>query len=217
MLLPNRQVYVAWDLGLDDLQISWFYQIHGEEIRIIDLNFDSDKGFDYYPQMLQAKGYQYGTMVLPHDGKKRSADTRRTFKQVLDEAGYQTKIVERTKDKNRDINAVRRIFPRIKIDEVKCAKGIEALYHYHREWNEERQIYLDTPYHDWSSHFADAFMAMALSVPTPVTGDGAYHQAAQALINPRRSNLDLGLSVKDHLAYQKEAQRLINTGQQFMR
>lgn len=213
MLLPNHQVHVSWDLGLNDTQISWFYQLHGEEIRVIDLNFDSDKGFDYYPQMLKAKGYNYGTMVLPHDGVKRSADTRRSFKQVLDEVGYQTKIVERTKDKNRDINAVRRIFPRVKIDETKCAKGIEALYHYHREWNEQKQMYLEEPYHDWSSHFADAFMAMALSVPNQVVASHSYEKAAQALINPRKSNSELGLSVKDHIAYQKEAQRLIQAGQ----
>lgn len=203
-ILPNIQVHVSWDLGLNDTQVAWFYQVYGEELRLVDLFFESNKGFDYYVQMLREKGYYYGTMVLPHDGNRRNPDTLRSFKKVLEEAGYITKIQPRTKDKNRDIQLTRAIMPRVKFDELKCAKGIEALVHYHREWNEERQMYLDRPYHDWSSHFADSFMAMALSVPQEVKDN--YDRAAKEFLNKvsRKPVHELGLPARE-AEYHKEA------------
>ena len=36
-VVPNYPVYTAWDLGLGDTQVCWFFQVIGEEIRFIDL------------------------------------------------------------------------------------------------------------------------------------------------------------------------------------
>ena len=62
---------------------------------------------------------------------------------------------------NQRVEAVRRIFNRVWIDKEKCEGGIEALGWYHEKKDEHRGIGLG-PNHDWSSHGADSFGAMAL-------------------------------------------------------
>lgn len=166
-LLPYDPVYVSWDLGINDEQVAWFYQIKGDQIRIIDVHADTNKSYSFYVQMLRERKYDYAKMILPHDGVKRAPDSLRSFQDELTEAGYVVEIVPRTKDKNRDIQIARTIFPRVWFDAEKCQEGIEALTQYRRRWLEEKGAFEQKPYHDWSSHYADAFMAMAISIPKP--------------------------------------------------
>jgi hypothetical protein len=62
------------------------------------------------------------------------------------------------------INAVRMVLPRCYFDAAKCAKGIHALRHYRREWNEAAQAWRATPVHDHASHGADSMRYLALGV-----------------------------------------------------
>jgi hypothetical protein len=62
------------------------------------------------------------------------------------------------------INAVRTILPRCWFDAVKCAKGIDALKAYRREWDEKLKTFHDRPVHDWASHPADSFRYLALGI-----------------------------------------------------
>lgn len=182
--LPYEPVYVAWDLGINDIQVAWFYQVKGDQIRVIDLYADNNKPYEFYPQMLREKGYEYATMMLPHDGAKRAADSLRTFEQELKEAGYQVHVIKRTKDKNRDIQVSRTILPRCWFDSEKCLEGIEALTQYRKRWLEARQTFENKPYHDWTSNFADAFQALAVSLPVPLdNSDKEYNQAAKDFAN----------------------------------
>ncbi len=64
------------------------------------------------------------------------------------------------------VDAVRRLFPAIWIDQDKCAGGLEALGAYHERKDEKREIGLG-PEHDWASHAADAFGLMAVAYEKP--------------------------------------------------
>ena len=55
------------------------------------------------------------------------------------------------------IQRVRSILGRCFFNQETTRDGYEALKMYHREYDENRQRFKDTPYHDWSSHAADAF------------------------------------------------------------
>ena len=68
------------------------------------------------------------------------------------------------------IEAVRSLFSRVWIDEVKCAKFIKALENYRQEYDAKRKIYGSAPLHNWASHYADAMRYLALSLPK--TRDG---------------------------------------------
>jgi len=208
----NQPVYVAWDLGMNDEQVAWFYQIKGDEIKIIDLHSDTNKAFSFYPQMLKEKGYNYAKMILPHDGRKRASDSLRSFQDELVDEGYVVEIIPRTKDKNRDIQKVREILPRCWFNSVKCREGIDALNQYRRRWIEERGAFEDRPYHDWTSHYADAFMALAVSIPTPKP-KGNYEKEARDYANFETGKPDfsdpLGVKPKDLREYEKAARDAI--------
>lgn len=163
-LQPHHDIHTFWDLGINDTQVCWFAQVVGQEINVVDLHADNGKPFQFYVQMLLDKGYKYGKTFLPHDGVKRGADTLRSFKDVLVEAGFEVEVVQRTKDKLADIEKSRIIFPRCRFDSENCQEGINALTQYRKAWDEERQVFSDYPYHDWTSNFADAFQCMAISV-----------------------------------------------------
>jgi hypothetical protein len=49
------------------------------------------------------------------------------------------------------------------IDAAKCARGIEALKQYRREWDDKLKTFKRAPLHDWTSHGADAFRYLAMS------------------------------------------------------
>lgn len=166
--IEHEDVYTSWDLGLNDTQVCWFYQLIGESIRFIDLEYASDKSWGYHIATLQEKPYKYGTHFLPHDGTKRCPESLLSFRDKVENAGFKAQIVPRTKDKLRDIEKTRSLLSRVSFDHVKCTKGVEALHSYRREYDEARGIYKDTPYHDWTSHYADAFMAGLMTLPTPL-------------------------------------------------
>ena len=68
------------------------------------------------------------------------------------------------------IEAARSLFSKLWIDEKKCEPLIKALENYRQEYDIKRKVYKSRPLHDWSSHFADAFRYLAVSLPK--TKDG---------------------------------------------
>ena len=56
------------------------------------------------------------------------------------------------------------ILPRCWFDAERCAKGIKALRHYRREWNEAAQTWRASPVHDHASHGSDSCRYLALGV-----------------------------------------------------
>jgi hypothetical protein len=60
------------------------------------------------------------------------------------------------------IGAVRQTLPLVRFDRERCRIGLEALRHYHAEYDEERKVLKPVPKHDWASHAADAFRYLAM-------------------------------------------------------
>ena len=63
------------------------------------------------------------------------------------------------------INAVRLTLARCWFDAERCARGLEALKYYRREWDAKRQVWRERPLHNWASHAAAAFRYGALTRP----------------------------------------------------
>ena len=62
------------------------------------------------------------------------------------------------------IEACRSLFSKIWIDEEKCSDLIKALENYRQEYDSKKKVYLPRPLHDWSSHYADAYRYLAVSL-----------------------------------------------------
>lgn len=162
---PALKVWTAWDLGIDDSTAIWCAQItRGGEWRLIDYIEDSGAGLDHYVRLLQARPYVYEKHLLPHDAEVRELGSGRSRTETLHSLGVRPTRGVGAHSVADGINAVRMILPRAWFDAERCAKGIHALRHYRREWNEAAQTWRSAPVHDHASHGADAARYLALGV-----------------------------------------------------
>jgi hypothetical protein len=166
---PIVKVDTWWDLGIDDATAIWFAQDVGPERRLVDYLEVSGEGLPDIVRRLEARGYRYGRHVLPHDAQAREIGTGVSRLETLQALGLRDLEIVRQQVVADGINAVRLMLTRCWFDAERCAKGIEALKQYRREWDGSRQVWRERPLHDWASHAADAFRYGALSRPTTKT------------------------------------------------
>lgn len=158
-------VETFWDLGRADCTAIWFVQQVAMQYRVLDYvedSFEDDVG--YYLNIMQAKGYTYGTVHLPHDGKAKRLGTKRSVEEQIRGNGFKVKIVPKA-SRSDGINAVRMIFPRCYFDAKRCKEGLNALKHYKYKMVNGKA--LNEPLHDWASDGADAFRTFAMGIKLP--------------------------------------------------
>ncbi|MBL8780058.1 MAG: hypothetical protein JNL06_03855 [Alphaproteobacteria bacterium] len=165
---PELQTFTWWDLGIDDATAIWFVQQAGREIRIIDYYENSGAGLEHYVQVLRDKPYVYADRghYLPHDVEVTELGTGKSRYSYLVGLGVRGTVVPRLEVED-GVNAVRRILPRCWFDKVRCARGLEALRQYRKEWDEKLKSFKQRPLHDWSSHASDAFRYGAVMIREP--------------------------------------------------
>lgn len=153
-------VHTAWDLGYNDSNAIWYFQVHRNEIRLIDYDEGSGESLAYWLGVLQKKGYAYGKHIAPHDimvheytsGMTRQSSARKMGINLI--PAPKVEIIP-------GIDAARGILNRCYFDEVKCEKGIKALENYKKDWDEKHACWRSQPLHNWASHGSDAFRTLA--------------------------------------------------------
>ena len=185
---PTSPVNTAWDLGIDDSTAIWFYQQSDREIWLVDYYENSGAGLDHYVKKLKELNYVYGEHYLPHDIQVKELSNNRSRLETLRGLGLNGRVVARSAVDD-GINAVRAILPRCFFDEEKCQKGIEALRQYKTEFNEKTQTFRQRPHHDWTSHAADAFRYLALSLDDSKKGPRQQKAISEYdIMDPHGSN-----------------------------
>lgn len=163
---PKLVVDTYWDLGLNDFNVILFVQNAGKEIRFIDLYYNHEEGLPHYAAILKKKrddeGYHYGRHFLPHDVEVTELSTATTRKHTLQQLGINPIIVVPKVGIQEGIDMARNIFSRFFFDEQKCARLIEALENYQKEWDDKLGVEKDKPRHDEHSHFADAIRYLGI-------------------------------------------------------
>jgi hypothetical protein len=162
-------VYVAMDIGVNDLTVITFFQVVHGEIRIIDYYEDSSKGVDFYCNfLLNDKKYIYKTVFLPHDAVKRDGIVventyERDFKRYLQHTDTRVIVLKRT-DKQIQINNAKIKMDRCVFAINKVKPLINYLQKYRKKWSEQFGKYLDIPLHSIDSNAADAFQYLCQAV-----------------------------------------------------
>ena len=163
---PSLPIHTAWDLGIADAMSIWLFQSVGKEIRLVHYYEATGKGMEHYIQYLNqwanTNGVGLGTHLAPHDIEVRELTSGRSRKDVAREMGISFRTVQRPRVKAEGIQAVRRMFPRFWIDDVRAEQGYNCVASYRREWDEKAGRFRDNPVHDWASHGADALQTLAL-------------------------------------------------------
>lgn len=170
---PQLLVNTAWDLGMSDSTAIWFFQFlpvgHMGEWRFIDYYEASGEGLTHYAEVLARKGYRYGVHLAPHDIAVRELGTGRSRLETARNLGINFAAVKNLPIMD-GIEAARQVLGAAWFDRDKCAKGLNCLYGYKREYDDARAAYKDYPLHDWTSHGADAFRYAAVGYQRPKTG-----------------------------------------------
>jgi phage terminase large subunit len=160
---PALPVHTAWDLGIGDSTAIWFFQVVGAELHVIDYYEASGYGLKHYASVLSARGYNFGTEYLPHDGWAKEMGTGRSRVETLNEMLNRFPHRVPQQSVNDGINAARITLGKTWFDAAKCYDGLEALRAYRADYDEKAKVFHDRPRHDWSSHGSDAFRYMALA------------------------------------------------------
>lgn len=161
---PALPVHTIWDLGMRDATSIWFMQRMGQEIRLIDYYEKNGNSLAHHIKALQAKPYLYGAHILPHDVEVKELSTGVTRLQTMNQLGLKDIRIAPRLSIEEGISAARLILPRCWFDRGKCKEGLEALKQYRHEFDERLKVFRAQPLHDWTSHAADAFRYLAISL-----------------------------------------------------
>lgn len=160
------KTYAFWDLAgtsdKSDAVAIWVAQQRGDAIKVLDYYEAVGQPFEAHVHWLR-KHWPTVFCVLPHDGHKHDTVYAVTPRGFLSEAGFGVQVVP---NQGRGaamlrVDALRRLFPRLRFNESTTKPGRDALGWYHERRDEARGIGLG-PDHDWSSHGADAAGLMAI-------------------------------------------------------
>jgi phage terminase large subunit len=175
LMNPELPIHTGWDLGRTDDTAIWFYQLLGREILIFDHHSSHGKDVAFYMDLLAQKldeyHGRYGRHWLPHDARPRTlaAGGGSILQQVREAIRRRPQLgavaIAPGLDRQEGIQAARATFPRCRFHDTRCEAGLRSLKHYHREWDETKQKFVDEPVHDWASHDADAFRILSTETP----------------------------------------------------
>lgn len=171
---PSLLVSSAWDLGFNDQTVILLYQITKNNlVNIIDCYSNTNQPLGHYIKWLKDQEYVYGKHFAPHDIEVHDYQTGQTRIEMARQLGlnFETREVKGKLGSATPrvsvadgIEKVWSSFSRISIDETKCARLIKALESYHREWDDEKKVYKQIPYHDQHSDWADAMRILCLTL-----------------------------------------------------
>jgi hypothetical protein len=152
---PILKVHTVWDLGVGSNLAIGFYQRLGGETRMIDYWQGTEKdGIPQAVKALQNKDYIYGKHFAPHDVRATEQGTGKTKLETANSLGIKFEVIPEIGVDN-GINAGRLMWSRLWVDEINCSYWLDAVSQYHQEWDETKGMFIEKPYHDWTSHPAD--------------------------------------------------------------
>lgn len=164
---PLMAIRAFWDIGgtgaKADACAIWIAQFIGREIRVLNYYEAQGQPLAAHVEWLRENGYAKAECVLPHDGATNDKVYAVSYESALREAKFSVSVVP---NQGRGaaamrIEAARRLFPSVWMNEATTEAGREALGAYHERKDEARGVGLG-PNHDWSSHGADAFGLLAV-------------------------------------------------------
>ena len=135
---------------------------------------------------LAAKPYVYAGHIVPHDAQAKELGTGKSRLEVLAQLGLKNITLAPMHRIEDGINAVRVFIPKCWFDAQRCARGIDALKLYRADVDERRAdpsgapLLKPHPVHDWTSHAADSFRYLALTLDRQATHSGFHRRIEYA-------------------------------------
>lgn len=159
---PALQVYTVWDLGKGQNMAVGFYQRVFGQLRKIDyLEGEGNEGLPQVIARVRNKPYVYAGHFAPHDIEATDLSTGKTRIETARGLGINFQIIPRMSVDD-GIDAGKRAFSHLWVNEATCGLWLDAITNYHREWDDKRGMFKEVPFHDWSSHGGDEWRYAAI-------------------------------------------------------
>jgi phage terminase large subunit len=165
---PNLPLHSVWDLGGTDATAGWLFQLEGKYINLIHILHDSGQGLKYYlekaERIRQSIGCKWGNHFMPHDVAQGHQGWESTESRLMiaRKHGWFFQVTPKVNFED-GIEAIRYVFPMMRIDKLNCQIGIRALREYQREYDEQRACYRAKPLDNWATHIVDAIRYLAVN------------------------------------------------------
>lgn len=168
--VPGYPVHSISDIGMDDANTVWLFQILPGRVRLIGYFEQTGEGMKGMLRELEERqekhGYTYGTHYMPHDIRVREwtrGGLTRIEVMIADVKALGLGRVEKVERAYVDdqINGTRILLGSCEFDEAATAQGIRCLRNYRKDWDEDLGKWKDHPRHDWASHGAQALAGLA--------------------------------------------------------
>ena len=134
---PRLKLHSIWDLGGTDATAGLLFQVTGKYIHVIYLLHDTGHGFKHYldeaEKVRQKFNCQWGNHFGPHDIDQKHQGWEHTESRLMQARRYGWHFQRVPKVSFEDgIEAIRYLFPRLRIDKLNCDLAIRALREYQR-------------------------------------------------------------------------------------
>lgn len=171
---PVMTIRLFADIGGTGAQadnfVFWAVQFVGREVRVLDHYEAQGQPIAHHLMWMRERGYTPGTaqIWLPHDGDNNDRVYDVSYRSAFEDAGYVVTVVP---NQGRGaamfrVEALRRLFPSIWVNEGTTEAGMEAIAAYKAKWDDKRELDLG-PDHDWASHSADALGMVGIVYEEP--------------------------------------------------
>jgi hypothetical protein len=185
------KVHTVWDLGVGQALGVGFYQVLGNEPRMIDYwEGEGNQGITEAIKALQNKPYIYGKHFAPHDVNAKEVSSGKTRKETAAIFGINFEVVPKARVDD-GIEKGKLFFGRLYIDTVKCEKWLDAVSQYRRDYDEDKNMFIEKPRHDWTSHAADVHRYASLVEKEMNTEEPVITQPKQQPISEFEGRADL--------------------------
>ena len=171
-------VHTVFDLGGTDATAGWLFQVDGEYINLLALLHDTGKGLKFYLEWAERLRQQWGCYWGTHFGPFDIAQRHQSWEQaesrlmLARKAGWHFQVTPKLSIED-GIEAMRYIFPKLKVNSQDSSLGVRAMREYRREYDEVNACFKPKPLHNWSSNIMDALRYLAINyrrlydVPSP--------------------------------------------------
>ena len=159
---PRLKVHVIFDLGWNDAMTMTLAQRQVSELRVIEYIEVNQRTLDWCSNELKGRGYNWGSLWLPHDGEHGDYKTGMSAKQMMERLGWDVQIVPNYPGALEDgIRKARMALSRTYFDREKAARLVECLRRYRRN-RPASTGEPGRPVHDEFSHGADGYRYLSV-------------------------------------------------------
>ena len=194
---PAEPLYTAWDLGLSDHTAIWLVQSWGGSVYWLNHYAANQLPLEHYAEKMREWEHRYGPVAahfLPHDAAHRDPHGQSYVESLAREGIHAVRVVPRTPDVWRGINALRGILTRswfhrdtllrrTNLRGEQEPSGLTCLEMYRTAPPGASGACREAPLHDAASHSADAARMFAEALSHGLVAPVNLHRA------PRRAKM----------------------------